>query len=48
MEEKPVRSWTRAELEAYLEGRGFAVYSDESIDKLREAVRLDMVTGEGE
>ena len=34
--------WSRAQIQAYLEGRGFAVYDDESTGDLREAARLDM------
>lgn len=33
---------TRAELQEYLERRGFAVYEHEDTDDLREATRLDM------
>jgi hypothetical protein len=36
-----IAGMTRAELVAYLEGRGFAVYESESTEDLREAVRLD-------
>jgi len=33
---------TRAQLQEYLEGEGFAVYDDESTEKLREAARLNI------
>ena len=35
---------TRAELQAYLEHRGFAVYETEDTEDLREAAQLDMET----
>ena len=41
MEGIPDNSWSRAQLQTYLEGRGFAVYDSESTDDLLEAARLD-------
>jgi hypothetical protein len=37
----PVR-WCRADLQQYLEARGFAVYDSEDTETLREAVRQDL------
>jgi hypothetical protein len=36
-----MKTATREELQAYLEGRGFAVYDHEDIDDLRTAAMLD-------
>lgn len=45
-----VETATRAELQAYLESRGFAVYESESTEDLREAARQDveLIEKEGE
>jgi len=40
--DKPVRMWSRRELEDYLEDRGFAVYDDDITEDLREAVEEDL------
>lgn len=37
-----VRRATRAELQAYLEARGFAVYEHEDTEDLRQAALLDI------
>jgi len=43
--DRPVSRWSRRELQEYLEDRGFAVYSDESIRELRETVQEDLKSG---
>ena len=43
MSKNDYRFMSRAEIEEYLESRGFAVYDDESTKELREAVRLQMI-----
>ena len=39
---KPIKKWTRKELQEYLENRGGAVYDDEPIQDLRDAVEEDL------
>jgi len=42
MTSKEVRTATRAELQEYLENRGFGVYEDEETEDLRTAAQLDI------
>jgi len=42
MDDLPLSHWTRAQLQSYLENRGFAVYDSEPTTVLMEAVRLDL------
>ena len=42
MTSEQVETATRAELQEYLEARGFAVYESESTEDLREAARQDI------